>query len=146
LNAGLLPLAGSTLRFVLDFEISDINGTDEKNYRLVRQGLGQAAYYPDAVLGLYAGQHEILVPLLKTDREKHAGALIFGLCVKHLVTGANNLFRGQAGVMYRETRGAAKSLGIVYQIVTDDATFKAYMADRANDKEARKALPIAGLS
>ncbi len=86
----------------MDFEISAINDTDEKNYRLVRQGLGEAAYYPDAVLGLYSGQHEVLAPLLKTDQEKHAAALIFGMCVKHLVTGANNLFRGQAAVMYRE--------------------------------------------
>lgn len=122
----------------MDFEISAINDTDEKNYRLVRKGLGEAAYYPDAVLGIYAEQHVILAPLLKTEQERHAGALIFGLCVKHLVTGANNRFRGQAGVMYRETRGAAESLGIAYRIVTDPATFKAYMSDRENDSEARK--------
>jgi hypothetical protein len=41
---------------VVDFDISAINDTDEKNYRLVREGIGDAAYYPDAVLGVYATQ------------------------------------------------------------------------------------------
>jgi hypothetical protein len=73
-----------------------------------------------------------------SNRQKHAAALIFGQCIKHLVVGTNNLFRGQAGVMYRETRGAIESVGIAYRILTHDVTFHAYLADQEHDKKARR--------
>ncbi len=124
----------------MDFEISAINDNDEKNYKLVREGIGDAAYFPDAVLGVYAGQHELLVRLLQTDQEKHAGALLFGLCIKHLVTGANNLFRGHAGVMYRETRGAIEAAGLAHRLLNDKRTFDTYLADQEYDEVARQAF------
>lgn len=124
----------------MDFELSVINDHDEQNYRLVREGIGDAAYFPDAVLGIYAGQHELLAQHLKSNQEKHAGALLFGLCVKHLVTGANNLFRGQAGVMYRETRGAVETAGLAYRVLNDTKTFEVYLADQEHDKKARQAF------
>ena len=124
----------------MDFELSFIKDHDEQNYRLVREGIGDAAYFPDAVLGIYAGQHELLVQHLQSNQEKHAGALLFGLCVKHLVTGANNLFRGQAGVMYRETRGAVETAGLAYRVLNDTKAFEVYLADHEHDKTARQAF------
>src|SRR6185312_16168253 len=117
---------------------NQLHADDVTNYALIRNMLGVTAELPDGVIALYEAMHQAVLPHLQTNQQQFAAALIVGQCMKHLTVGANNLFCGYSGPMFRETRAAVEAAAVARRIYHNQAAFKAFIDDREHNDEARK--------
>jgi hypothetical protein len=113
------------------------NEQDGENYELFRGSLRAAVGIADDIVQLYDVNHGALLPHIKTKGQQIAVLMVSGQCSKHLIIGTNNLFRGYAGVMYRETRSAVETAALARNLQRDQKVFEAFMDDREDDDGAR---------
>ncbi|HXR75795.1 MAG TPA: hypothetical protein VN737_07465 [Bryobacteraceae bacterium] len=116
-----------------------LHADDITNYALIRKMLGVTAELPDGIIALYEAMHHAVLPHLQTNQQQFAAALIVGQCMKHLTVGANNLFCGYSGPMFRETRAAVEAAAIACRVYHNHAAFKVFIDDREHNAKARKA-------
>src|ERR1700734_1720718 len=111
------------------------NEQDRENYKLFRGGLRAAAGIADDIVQSYDINHGALLPRINTKDQQIAVLMVSGQCSKHLIIGTNNLFRGYAGVMYRETRTAVETAALARNIQRKREVFDALMDDDREDNE-----------
>jgi hypothetical protein len=116
-----------------------LNQIDEWNFQQVKNLLGPATALPEDVLRLYDLHGDAIKDHVTTAASRLSGALIGGLCRKHLLLGTTAVFRMYSSQMFREVRGAAEAAGIAYAIQHDQEKLRIFREDDGTSEKRRAA-------